>query len=163
METCKIINETVSLMALGSGVWEYYNIGSMDELKEAYEDFDNRVAWGGDIELQYIDGCLSGYSCSEFEKVLELQEEYNIDMGIIRDVLNATTCIKETERIIENQNYMYMDGNNELDAFDNYLIETGFYESIPEHIKYYIDVEKVYRDYYIRIYNTGKDYLFILE
>ena len=70
-KTC-ILNETVSLMALGSGIWEYYNITCNDDLKEAYKDFDNRIAFGGDIELQYIDGCLSGYSCSVFEEVLEM-------------------------------------------------------------------------------------------
>ena len=33
-----------------------------EDLKEAYKDFDNRVAFGGDIELQYIDGSLNGWS-----------------------------------------------------------------------------------------------------
>ena len=44
------------------------------------EDFDERVAKGGDIELQYIDGILSGYSCEVFEEVLEMIDEYNKDI-----------------------------------------------------------------------------------
>ena len=46
------LNETISLMALGNGIWEYFNITCMEDLKEAYKDFDERVAFGGDIELQ---------------------------------------------------------------------------------------------------------------
>ena len=73
-KTC-VLNETVSLMALGSGIWEYYNITCKEDLIEAYKDFDERIAFGGDIELQYIDGLLSGYSCSVFED-LDLIEDY---------------------------------------------------------------------------------------
>ena len=162
-KTC-ILNETISLMALGSGLWEYYNISCMEDLKEAYKEFDNKVAWGGDIELQYIDGCLSGYSCSVFEDVLEMVEEYNIDVDIIKDILNATGNIEEAKRIIENESYGYYYGRNELDVFENYLYETDFFYNIPEHIHHYIDIEKVRRDYYfIDIYSTDvfEQYLFI--
>ena len=105
-KTC-ILNETVSLMALGSGIWEYYNITCMEDLKEAYRDFDERIAHDTDIELQYIEGCLSGYSCSVFEEVLEMLEEYNVDIDVIKDILNATNNIEETKRIIENESYGY--------------------------------------------------------
>lgn len=162
-KTC-ILNETISLMALGSGLWEYYNISCMEDLKEAYKEFDNKVAWGGDIELQYIDGCLSGYSCSVFEDVLEMVEEYNIDVDIIKDILNATNNIEETKRILDNECYGYYYGRNELDVFENYLYETDFFYNIPEHIHHYIDIEKVRRDYYfIDIYSTDvfEQYLFI--
>ena len=162
-KTC-ILNETVSLMALWSGIWEYYNITCNDDLKEAYKDFDNRIAFGGDIELQYIDGCLSGYSCSVFEEVLEMLEEYNVDIDVIKDILNATNNIEETKRIIENECYGYYTGMNELDVFENYLYETDFFYNIPEHIHHYIDIEKVRRDYYfIDIYSTDvfEQYLFI--
>ena len=164
-KTC-ILNETISLMALGSGLWEYYNISCMEDLKEAYKEFDNKVAWGGDIELQYIDGCLSGYSCSVFEDVLEMVEEYNVDIDVIKDILNATNNIEETKRILDNECYGYYYGRNELDVFENYLYETDFFYNIPEHIHHYIDIEKVRRDYYfIDIYSTDvfEQYLFIFE
>jgi len=162
-KTC-ILNETVSLMALGSGIWEYFNITCMEDLKEAYRDFDERIAHDTDIELQYIDGCLSGYSCSVFEEVLEMLEEYNVDIDVIKDILNATNNIEETKRIIENESYGYYNGMNELDVFENYLYETDFFYNIPEHIHHYIDIEKVRRDYYfIDIYSTDvfEQYLFI--
>lgn len=162
-KTC-ILNETVSLMALGSGIWEYFNITCMEDLKEAYRDFDERIAHDTDIELQYIDGCLSGYSCSVFEEVLEMLEEYNVDIDVIKDILNATNNIEETKRIIENECYGYYTGMNELDVFENYLYETDFFYNIPEHIHHYIDIEKVRRDYYfIDIYSTDvfEQYLFI--
>ncbi len=162
-KTC-ILNETVSLMALGSGIWEYFNITCMEDLKEAYRDFDERIAHNTDIELQYIDGCLSGYSCSVFEEVLEMLEEYNVDIDVIKDILNATNNIEETKRIIENECYGYYTGMNELDVFENYLYETDFFYNIPEHIHHYIDIEKVRRDYYfIDIYSTDvfEQYLFI--
>ena len=162
----QILNETISLMALGNGKWEYFNISCMEDLKEAYKDFDERVAKGGDIELQYIDGILNGYSCEVFEEVLEMIEEYNKDIEEIKDILNATNNIEEAKRIIENENYGYYHGRNELDVFENYLYETDFYYNIPEHIHCYNDVEKVKRDYYfIDIYSTDEfeKYLFIFN
>ena len=162
----KYLNETISLMALGNGIWEYFNISCMEDLKEAYRDFDERIAHDTDIELQYIDGCLSGYSCSHFEDVLEIIEEYNIDIDVVKDILNATTSIEETKRIIENENYGYYQGRNELDVFENYLYETDFFYNIPENIQCYIDIEKVKRDmYFIDIYPTDnfEEYLFIFN
>ena len=97
------LNETISLMALGSGIWEYYNITCKEDLIEAYKDFDDRIACGGDIELQYIDGLLSGYSCSVFEEFLDLLEEYNEKIYIIKDILNFTNNIEETKRILDNK------------------------------------------------------------
>lgn len=160
------LNETVSLMALGSGVWEYFNITCMEDLKEAYKDFDERVAFGGDIELQYIDGCLSGYSCDCFSDVLEMVEEYNEDIDTIKDILNAVGNIEEAKRILENKNYAYYNGTSERDVFENYLIETDFYYDIPESKHHFIDVEKVRNDYYfIDIYKTDEleKYLFIFN
>ena len=162
-KTC-ILNETISLMALGSGLWEYYNISCMEDLKEAYKEFDNKVAWGGDIELQYIDGCLSGYSCSVFEEVLEMLEEYNVDIDVIKDILNFTGNIEETKRILDNKMFAYYYGTSELDSFHEYLIETDFFNDIPEAKQHFIDIEKVRRDYYfIDIYSTDvfEQYLFI--
>lgn len=158
------LNETVSLMALGSGIWEYFNITCMEDLKEAYKDFDERIAFGGDIELQYIDGCLSGYSCECFSDVLEMVEEYNIDIDIVKDILNAVGNIEEAKRILDNESYGYYYGRNELDVFENYLYETDFFYDIPERIQCYIDIEKVKRDFYfIDIYSTDvfEKYLFI--
>ncbi|MBQ8902455.1 MAG: hypothetical protein IJY87_05295 [Bacilli bacterium] len=158
------LNETISLMALGSGIWEYYNITCMEDLKEAYRDFDERIAHDTDIELQYIDGCLSGYACSVFEEFLDLLEEYNEDIDTIKDLLNATNNIEETKRILDNECYEYYYGRNELDVFENYLYETDFFYDIPERIQCYIDIEKVRRDFYfIDIYSTDvfEKYLFI--
>lgn len=158
------LNETVSLMALGSGVWEYFNITCMEDLKEAYKNFDEKIAFGGDIELQYIDGCLSGYSCECFSDVLEMVEEYNIDIDIVKDILNAVGNIEEAKRILDNESYGYYYGRNELDVFENYLYETDFFYDIPERIQCYIDIEKVKRDFYfIDIYSTDvfEKYLFI--
>ena len=143
----QILNETISLMALGNGKWEYFNITCMEDLKKAYKDFDERIAHDTDIEY--------------------LRDE-NKDKAIevIKDILNATHNIEETKRIIENEKYGYYYGRNELDAFQNYLYETDFYYNIPEHIHCYIDVEKVKRDYYfIDIDSTDKfeEYLFIFD
>ena len=158
------IKETISLMALGSGVWKYFEISCMEDLKEAYKNFDEKIAFGGDIELQYIDGCLSGYSCECFSDVLEMVEEYNIDIDIVKDSLNAVGNIEEAKRILDNESYGYYYGRNELDVFENYLYETDFFYDIPERIQCYIDIEKVKRDFYfIDIYSTDvfEKYLFI--
>lgn len=166
MNKTYFLNETISLMALGSGQWKYYNITCIDDLKEAYKEFDNNIAFGGDIELQYIDGCLSGYSCSVFDEVLDLLDEYNEDIDTIKDIINATNNIEETKRILNSQNYGYYYGRNELDAFKNYLFDTDFFYDIPENKHCYIDIRKVKNDFYfINIYPTDKleKYLFIFE
>ncbi len=157
---------TVSLMALGSGIWEYFDIKDKEDLKEAYKDFDNRVAFGGDIELQYIDGSLSGYSCSVFNEVMDLLEEYNEDIDIISNIVNATCNIEETKRILNNKNFGFYHGSTESEAFRDYLIETDFFYDIPEDKHTYIDIEKVKRDYYfIDIHPSDEleKYLFIFN
>ena len=160
------LNETISLMALGSGIWEYYNITCKEDLKEAYKDFDERIAHDTDIELQYIDGLLSGYSCSVFEEFLDLLEEYNEKIYIIKDILNFTNNIEETKRILDNKLFAYYYGTSEIDAFHEYLLEIDFFNDIPEAKQHFIDIEKVRRDYYnIDIYSTDilDEYLFIFE
>ena len=162
----QILNETISLMALGNGKWEYFNITCMEDLKEAYRDFDERIAHDTDIELQYIDGCLSGYSCSVFEEVLEMLEEYNVDIDVIKDILNFTGNIEETKRILDNKLFAYYYGTSEIDAFHEYLLEIDFFNDIPESKQHFIDIEKVRREYYnIDIYSTDilDEYLFIFE
>ena len=88
----------------------------------------------------------------------------NFIINSSQNILNATNNIEETKRILDNECYGYYYGRNELDVFENYLYETDFFYNIPEHIHYYIDIEKVRRDYYfIDIYSTDvfEQYLFI--
>ena len=156
----------ISLMALGSGVWKYYKVSCKEDLKEAYKEFDNKVAFGGDIELQYIDGCLNGYSCSVFNEIMDLLEEYNEDIDTIKDIVNATCNIEESKRILSNKNFGYYNGTSEKDVFENYVVETDFFYDLPEDKHYYIDIEKVKMDFYfIDIYKTDEleKYLFIFN
>ena len=68
-KTC-VLNETVSLMALGSGIWEYYNITCKEDLIEAYRDFDERIAHNTQVLFIFFYLQLSFYfyysSYSEF-------------------------------------------------------------------------------------------------
>ena len=44
--------------------------------------------------------------------------------------------------------YCYvMHGHNELDAFENYLEETYFFENLPKQFRYYIDIDAIKRDF----------------
>lgn len=44
--------------------------------------------------------------------------------------------------------YCYvMHGHSEIDAFEEYLEETCYFENVPKHIRYYIDIDAIKRDF----------------
>ncbi|MGL5714358.1 MAG: hypothetical protein ACRCX2_15160 [Paraclostridium sp.] len=139
--------ETICLTALRNGYFEYFNINSIQDLQEAYKDFDNRIAHDTDIELQYIDGVLNGQSCYDFEEVMELAEDTNTSLETVRDIYNTTLNLNDTRSILENENYMYIQGGSKEEAFINYLEDISFFESVPEHLESYLDYKKIMRDY----------------
>ena len=46
-----------------------------------------------------------------------------------------------------NDRCFVMHGHSELDAFEEYLEETCYFENVPEHIRYYIDIDAIKRDF----------------
>lgn len=40
-----------------------------------------------------------------------------------------------------------MHGHSEIDAFEEYLDEICFFENVPEHIRHYIDIDSIKRDF----------------
>lgn len=166
IEAVSNICETICLTSLAYGDFEYFDITCMNDLKEAYEDFDNRIAHNTDIELQYIDGVLFGSSIEVFRDILELAEEFDAAIEIIRDIYNITCNLNDTRTILENENYMYFIANSKENAFIEYLEETSFFEGIPDRIINYLDYKSIMRDFEIEgltIENVSYNkYLFII-
>ena len=46
-----------------------------------------------------------------------------------------------------NDRCFVMCGHSELDAFEEYLEETCYFENVPEHIRHYIDIDAIKRDF----------------
>lgn len=158
--------ETICLTSLAYGHFEYFEVSSLEDIEEAYRDFDNRIAKDTDVELQYIDGCLNGYSTYHIENIFELVEEFEVDMEEVRDLFNATVSLEETRNLLEDRNYFYIEGSSKLNAFIEYVEEhLNYFSGMKERFKYYIDYEKLMRDFEIdglRIEEiTYTTYLFI--
>lgn len=144
------ICETICLTSLAYGHFEYFEVGCLEDIEEAYRDFDERIAHDTDVELQYIDGCLNGYSTYHIENIFELVEEYEVDIEEVRDLFNATTSLEETRSLLEERNYFYIDGHSKLNAFIEYVEEyLNYFQGMKERFKYYIDYEKLMLDFEI--------------
>ncbi|MGL5714650.1 MAG: hypothetical protein ACRCXT_01805 [Paraclostridium sp.] len=156
--------EKICLTSLAYGCFEYFEVSSLDDIKEAYKDFDRRVANDTDIELQYIDGVLSGYSCSKVEEVFDLMEEYDEDIEVVRDLLNATSCIDDTKKLLENKNYMYFEESSKISALIEYLDTINFFDGLNYRFINYLDYSKIMRDFEfegLQIVELDNKYLFI--
>lgn len=141
------INETICLTSLANGNFEYYDINCIDDLKEAYNDFDKRIAHDTDIEVQYIDGILNGYSANNFEYAIELVGDLDKDLEEVRDILNHTLNYNDAKAILEEGNYMYIAGNSKLDAFIEYVENLGTFNNVPKWLHGYFNYEKIMRDF----------------
>lgn len=164
----KVINlqghELICLTSLAHGHFEYFNVSCIEDIEEAYKDFDKRIAHDTDIELQYIDGCLNGYSCYHVEDVFELVEDFGQDIETVRDLLNATTSIIDTRKLLEDENYMYFEETSKINAFVEYLDTINFFEGLNYRIINYLDYTKIMRDFQfegLQIIETDGKYLFI--
>lgn len=142
--------ETICLTSLAYGDFEYFEVDCLEDIEEAYRDFDKRIAHDTDIELQYIDGCLTGYSTYHIENIFELVEEFDADIQEVRDSFNATTSIEETRDVLDEKNYFYIEGHSKLNAFIEYVEEyLNYFDDMDDRFKYYIDYEKLMRDFEI--------------
>lgn len=141
---------------------KYYDIESLQDYQNAVKDFLNvceKRNLSDDLEIQYIDGDLTGEATDYIEDVLRLSEEYEEDLEVI-SALFKIADIDEIEKILNNQNYYkypkVIRGHHQShyqskeDAFRDYLEETGYLSEVPEHLKDFMDYEKMLYDFECR-------------
>lgn len=125
-----------------------------------FEDLTKAIEWYDDYIESYPDDEIS---CTYFKV-------YNVDLmpdiEMIREVYeyaknNSAEELEMACMIIEhgyadkldnalkfyNDHCYVMHGHSEIDAFEEYLEETCYFENVPKHIRYYIDIDAIKRDF----------------
>ena len=151
--------QTIYIASLESTLdGRYYDIENLDDYQNAVKDFlniCNQRNLSDDLEIQYIDGDITGEATDYIEEVLRLSEEYSEDLEVI-SALFKIVDIDEIEGILENENYykypMFIKKHfqSKEDAFREYLEETDYLAEVPEHLKDFIDFEKLLYDFQCR-------------
>lgn len=150
---------TVYMMSLEETMeGKYYDIATADEFVEARRDFleyCEKRNFSDDIEVQYIDGPLSGRATDYIYEILELAEEFEEELEIVGEIFNSVSNIEDTRNCLENRNYsLYPDVINghyqdENDIFESYLDDIDFLHDVPQRMRCYIDYQAIKRDFEI--------------
>lgn len=166
--------QVVYMMSLDATLeGKYYDIITSEDYLEAEQNFleyCEKRNLSDDIEVQYIDGCLSGKATDYIKEMLELSEEFGEDLEVVGEIFNSIYNIDETRRCLENRNYsiypneLYGRFQTKEDAFQSYIEDIDFLYNVPENIKPYIDYDKIMRDFEIeglQMNTYHKGYIFI--
>lgn len=128
-----------------TGQFEFYEAEEIEDVNIAYNSF--RCKYNADeIEIQGINQ--SQLVADNIYPIFELLEQYShMDLYEVIYILDATGCIIETRKVIEEGNFMLIRNWNKLDAFETYMEEINFLGEVPERFRSYIDLERVMRDF----------------
>ena len=126
--------------------WEfkYYNVKSSKDLNAAYEDME-REFLADEIEIQGMSHNTD--LCENLIDIFKLAEEKEIDLEQAIEIYEAVEDIHEFKSLIENENYLILEGEDKQEAYMLYLDETGYFEGVPAHILNYIDYDAMLRDF----------------
>lgn len=154
-----MISEELCLVNLSNMEYKYINVLSVDDFYNKLNEFNK---FNNDIEVQYMNGSLSGESTNNFIKILKISEEYKIDLEEVGAIYNYFNNIEDTKNTIENS-YTIINASNKENAFIEYLEDLDFFNGIPSHVVNYLDYESIMRDYEIEglnIINYNDNYIF---
>ena len=154
-----MISEELCLVNLSNMECKYINVLSVDDFYNKLNEFNK---FNNDIEVQYMNGVLSGASTNKFIDILKISEEYKTDIGEVGAIYNYFMNIDDTKNIIENS-YTIINATNKENAFIEYLEGLDFFNGIPSHVVNYLDYESIMRDYEIEglnIINYNDNYIF---
>lgn len=165
--------QTIYIASLESTLdGRYYDIENLDDYQNAVKDFldlCNEKNLSDDLEIQYIDGDITGEATDYIEEVLRLSEEYSEDLEVI-SALFKIADIDEIEEILNNQNYykypMFIKKHfqSKEDAFREYLEETDYLAEVPEDLRDFMDYEKLLYDFQCRglkMVDTETEYIIV--
>ncbi len=141
MEMVKVAEE-VCIVRYSDNQFTYKTAGTSQELRESIKSFVK----GSDYEIQYMGGALSRNATDYVLELMEIAEEYEIDLHIIGALYNYYLDLSDIERVLENGNYMELSGSDKLDAFIGFVDEMGTLEAIPQDLRFYFDYEKYMQD-----------------
>ena len=144
-----MISEELCLVNLSNMEYKYINVLSVDDFYNKLNEFNK---FNNDIEVQYMNGVLSGASTNKFIDILKISEEYKIDLEEVGAIYNYFNNIEDTKNTIENS-YTIINASNKENAFIEYLDSLDFFNGIPSNIVNYLDYESIMRDYEIEVLN----------
>lgn len=129
---------------LGTGNFEIMTVST---LKEYYKGLCKVNPTGNnDVEVQFLDGELSGKATDYIEVVIQKLEEGH-SLQDIEAVLNVYDSLEDAEKQLEEPTFTLMEANNKFEAFENYMRDSGELDSIPSNMIDYLDFESMYHDW----------------
>ena len=135
----------ICLVNLGNtGQFKYYTINTLEDLKEAYMDMENRFL-ADEIEVQGMSH--STELCENLGAILKASNEYEMELERAIEIYEVVNCIEDFKKLLENESYYIVEADNELNAYIEHLEETGFFAEVPDHIINYIDYDALLRDF----------------
>ncbi|HBI7084823.1 TPA: hypothetical protein K8M77_000294 [Clostridium perfringens] len=135
----------ICLVNLGNTAqFNYYTINTMEDLKEAYMDMKNRFL-ADEIEVQGISH--STELCENLWDILKASNEYELELERAIEIYEVVDCIEDFKKLLKSESYYIIEADNELNAYIEFLEETGFLVGVPDHIINYIDYEALLRDF----------------
>ena len=166
--------QTIYIMSLEETMdGKYYEVATgadFEEAEKAFLEYAELKNYSDDLEVQYIDGCLSGRATDYIKEMLELAEEMEESIEIVGEIFNSICNIEETRRCLEDKNYSIysntLNGHYQTkdDIFESYIDDIDFLSNVPENIKSYIDYSRIRRDFEIEgmeIIEYGAGYIVV--
>lgn len=147
-------HEIIFVSLADTGIFKSYEISSNEDLKEAYNQFEEYCNKFGyidqDIELQVnASTCINDSNVNYLSDYFDMVEFYEVDINLIVDLHNYYTNIEDVKHILNNGLYSVYEGsgfNPSLDAFYEYVEDMGILNNIPENLRSYFDYEKYLQD-----------------
>lgn len=135
----------LAFINLGTGEHIIKSVSNLDEYYEGMQIVNPTS--GNDVEVEFIDGEITGAAANSIDWILEKLEE-GYELKDLEAVFNAYESVEDAERSLENSCYVIIEADNKFEAFETYIKEySDELQGIPEHLNYYIDFELMCNDW----------------
>ena len=138
----------ICLINLGTGKYNYYTIYDKEDLKDAYNHFEEHFNWmDSDVELQLIDYSYYNLNDDNFNDFLDLIEEYeDVPAQELLYLLKLYTVDSVREILDKGIFYVIIQSDSRIEAFRDYVREFNML-NIPDHLESYINWSAVLSDW----------------
>lgn len=129
---------------LGTGRFILKTVSNLEEYWAGHKEVN--PTGNNDVEVQFLDGELSGKATEHIEWVLEKLEEGN-NLEDIEAVINVCCDLEEAEKNLEEPTFTLVEADNKFEAFETYMMDSGELDSVPKDMIYYLDFEMMFNDW----------------
>lgn len=129
---------------LGTGRFILKTVSNLEEYWEGHKAVN--PTGNNDVEVQFLDGELSGKATDHIEWVLE-QLEKGYSLEDVEAVANVFDTLEEAEKNLEEPTFTLIEADNKFEAFETYMMDSGELDSVPKDMIYYLDFERMFHDW----------------